>query len=263
MNTAPLTSPGVDHFVAAVRSHFADLDAQEREELLGGLEADISDLVAERGPGALGDPDAYAVELRAAAGLPPSAPRRARSLPGIGLGEVLDDVHRFWDRALDALPGSPRGFVESLQPVWWVLRAVVAWLLVQDFRYPSVVLDARWWLVLAVMVAVSVQLGRREWGLGVLRRVAVGRLLVVALNLVALALLPGAVDRVAWYVAETRGEQLYGHPWNGLQDSETLTYQGRQVCTLRVVDKEGRRVEGLRVLDATARELLPMNDPRC
>lgn len=263
MNTAPLTSPDVAQFVAAVRSHFADLDPEDRDELLGGLEADISDLVAERGPGALGDPDVYAVELRAAAGLPPYAPRRTRAFPGIGLGEVLDDVHRSWDRALDALPGSPRGFVESLQPVWWVLRAVVAWMLVQDFRSPAVVLDARWWLVLAVMVAVSVQLGRREWGLGILRRAAAGRLLVGALNLLALALLPGAVDRATWYVAETRGEQLYGHLWNGLQDSDTLTYQGRQVCTLRVVDKEGRRVEGLRVLDATARELLPMNDPRC
>jgi hypothetical protein len=263
VNTSPLLSADVEHFVAAVRRHFTDLDPEEREELLGGLEADISDLVAERGTGALGDPGAYATELRAAAGLPPSTPRRARTFPGIGLGEVLDDVHRFWDRALDALPGSPRGFVESLQPVWWVLRAVVAWLLVQDFRFPSVVLDARWWLVLAVMVAVSVQLGRGGLGLGVLRRAAAGRVLVVALNLLALALLPGAVDRVAWYVAETRGEELYGHSWNQGVDPEVITYQGRQVCTLRVVDTRGRRVEGLRVLDATSRELLPMNNPRC
>ena len=59
----------VDTFVAAVRACFADLDPDEREELLGGLAADMADLVDERGPGALGDPRAYAAELRAAAGL--------------------------------------------------------------------------------------------------------------------------------------------------------------------------------------------------
>lgn len=263
MNTAPLTSPDVAQFVVAVRRHFTDLDPEEREELLGGFEADVSDLVAERGAGALGDPDAYAAELRSAAGLPPYAPGRARALPAIGLGEVLDDVHRFWDRTLDALPGSPRGFVESFQPVWWVVRAVAAWLLVQDVRHPSVVLDGWWWLVLAVMVGVSVQLGRGHGRLGTMRRAAAGRLVVVGLNLLALAVLPGAVDRVAWYVAETRGQELYGQPWYQAPDPDTLTYQGRRICTLRVVDKQGRRVEGLRVLDATSRELLPMNRPGC
>jgi hypothetical protein len=263
MNTAPVVRSDVEQFVAAVREHFSDLDVAEREELLGGLEADTADLVAERGTGALGDPGAYAAELRAAAGLPAYAPRRARALPTIGLGDVLDEVHRFWDRALDALPGSPRGFLESLQPVWWVLRAVVAWLLAQDLRHPSVVLDARWWPVLALMVVGSVQLGRGRWGLGFLRTAAAGRLLVVTLNLVALGLLPGAVDRLAWHVGETRGEQLYGHLYDEVQDSGTITYQGRQICRLRVVDEQGRRVEGLRVLDATSGTVLPMNIPSC
>jgi hypothetical protein len=263
MNTAPSTSPEIERFVADVRAHFADLDPDEREELLGGLEADTVDLVAERGVDALGEPGAYAAELRAAAGLPARSARRPRALPALGVDGVLDDLHRFWDRALDALPGKPRGFVESLQPVWWVVRAAVAWMLVQDLRHPSVVLDARWWAVLAVMVVLSVQLGRGRWGLGVLRRRAAGRLLVVALNLLAAFLLPGAVDRMGWYVAETRGEQLYGQPWHEIRDPGVITYQGREVCTLRVVDEEGRRVQGLRVLDATAGVLLPMNTPGC
>ena len=62
----------VTAFVAAVRSRLADLTEEEREELLGGLEADLSERLAEGeaelGAG-LGDPVAYAAELRAAAGL--------------------------------------------------------------------------------------------------------------------------------------------------------------------------------------------------
>ena len=60
MNDTIGLAPEVDAFVAAVRARFADLDADEREDLLDGLEADTADLVAERGPEALGDPDANA-----------------------------------------------------------------------------------------------------------------------------------------------------------------------------------------------------------
>ena len=47
---------GPGSFVAAVRERLADLTDEEREELVGGLEADLSDLVDERGVEALGDP---------------------------------------------------------------------------------------------------------------------------------------------------------------------------------------------------------------
>ena len=67
MNTI-LTTPDVKLFVAAVREHLADLTEEEREELVGGLEGEMSDLVAERGVDALPEPKDYAEELRAAAG---------------------------------------------------------------------------------------------------------------------------------------------------------------------------------------------------
>ena len=60
--------PDVAAFVAAVRARLADLTDEEREELLGGLEADLSERLTE-GEADLGDPAAYAAELRAAAGL--------------------------------------------------------------------------------------------------------------------------------------------------------------------------------------------------
>ncbi|MCW2853652.1 MAG: hypothetical protein JWM84_3316, partial [Nocardioides sp.] len=69
--------PEVEAFVADVRARLADLSDDEREELLGGLEADLSDQVAD-GAVVLVDPAAYAAELRAAAGLPERTPARRR-----------------------------------------------------------------------------------------------------------------------------------------------------------------------------------------
>ena len=70
MNDTVQTSPAVAAFVAQVRARLGDLTEEEREELLGGLEADLAERLAE-GETELGDPAAYAAELRAAAGLEP------------------------------------------------------------------------------------------------------------------------------------------------------------------------------------------------
>lgn len=56
MNDTTRATPEVDAFGDAVRARFSDLDADEREDLLDGLEADMADLVDERGSEALGDP---------------------------------------------------------------------------------------------------------------------------------------------------------------------------------------------------------------
>ena len=72
MNTI-LTTPEIRLFVRAVRERLDDLTEEEREELVGGLEADLSDLVDERGVEALPDPVDYAA--RAAGRRPGSTPR--------------------------------------------------------------------------------------------------------------------------------------------------------------------------------------------
>ncbi|CAN5620112.1 hypothetical protein BH10ACT10_BH10ACT10_28780 [soil metagenome] len=59
--------PQVAAFVAAVRGRLADLTEEEREELIGGLEADLSERLSE-GEADLGDPAAYAAELRGGGG---------------------------------------------------------------------------------------------------------------------------------------------------------------------------------------------------
>ena len=65
-------------------------------------------------------------------------------------------------------------------------------------------------------------------------------------------LTPAKID--LWGVMDQSGRQV---------DPSVITYQDVQVCTLRVVDKDGKRVKGLRVLDATSSRLLPMNNGSC
>ncbi|MBK9101121.1 MAG: hypothetical protein IPM90_06235 [Austwickia sp.] len=60
-------------YVSAVRTALTDLSPDDLDDLTAGMAADLTEMVRERG-GALtdhlGDPRAYAAELRAAAGLP-------------------------------------------------------------------------------------------------------------------------------------------------------------------------------------------------
>lgn len=86
-----MTSTGTQQarqFLAAVEQACADLDPADRSRLLGGLEehlaelsADGVDLVSE-----LGDPAAYARELRSAAGLPTGTLPAVASGVGAGVG---------------------------------------------------------------------------------------------------------------------------------------------------------------------------------
>ena len=77
-------------YVRAVRAWLGDLPADEVEDLTAGMEADLAERAAESGGplgGLLGQPEAYAAELRSAAGLPPRVERggagcRARASRG-------------------------------------------------------------------------------------------------------------------------------------------------------------------------------------
>jgi hypothetical protein len=202
------TMVDLHRYVDEVRKALADLPADEREELTEGLAADLSELVEERGSGVLPQPEQYAAELRSAAGLAPRSGRIRRewAFPRAVM-DAMDASHAHWVRLVDTLPGGgPRAFLTSLQPVWWVARAWVAWMAAQDIRRPYVVVfDGLWIAVLVVFVVVSVQLGRRAWHLDrVLDRSVLARLLLVGLNVFAVAMLPGAVDRATYAIAEQR-----------------------------------------------------------
>jgi uncharacterized membrane protein len=118
------TETEVSQYLARVRAALADLPADERDDLLDDLEphlGEVLDEVTAASAGGtlesrLGTPEAYAAELRAAAGLAPAGPPARRP----------DLRHR-----LAGLQAQPRvrqalAFLPELRPGWWVLRALLA-----------------------------------------------------------------------------------------------------------------------------------------
>jgi serine/threonine-protein kinase len=74
-------------FLGAVDAACSDLAPTDRARLLGGLEEHLAELSAEGVDlvAELGDPIAYAAELRSAAGMPPAATQRTQSVPAAGI----------------------------------------------------------------------------------------------------------------------------------------------------------------------------------
>lgn len=123
----------VEAFLSEVRHELDDLPPRVVDDLVDGLDADLSETLADSETSlsqTAGSPQSYAAELRAAAGLPlrtePSMPtgrptlsHQVRgSLTGLraslaGLPEV-PTIRPLWQLAL------------QLRPTWWLVRAYVA-----------------------------------------------------------------------------------------------------------------------------------------
>lgn len=153
-------------FAASVRSHLSDLPADELDDLLDGLSADLAERLAEGGE--LGDPQQYADELRTAAGLPPFDPSQ-QVKPSQTMRERLIGAGASISAWLEETPGRRgfRDFMITLRPVWWVARAViVVWALMMIIGYPVVnglpISPPSLFLTLGTIV-LSVQWGRGKW----------------------------------------------------------------------------------------------------
>jgi hypothetical protein len=242
----PSVRPDVAAFVAAVRAQLDDLSSEEITELTGGLEADLTDELAEAGESPrerYGDPVEYARELRSAAGLPPR--RRGRSGPG------LDVWFRTWLTEVQAEPWWPhvRDFVVTLRPAWWVLRA---WILLEGvlrifFGGQSGTLligGPLGFLLLMAAVVLSVEAGRRLPTLDRRRQTAVTVVNVLAV----LALVPVLVTATAnryvdgdSYVSDSPS----GLVNNGEAVSNVFPYdaQGHPLTGVQLYDQNGRPIE--------------------
>lgn len=271
------TRPEVSAFVDRVRERLADLTDEEREELVGGLEADIDELVADGGSVAeLGDPRAYADELRSAAGLGPSRPgggRRPRLRRRGGpapvaeeLGRTLDAVRDRWLALMDA-PGLREawGVVASLRPVWWVARAWVALELFDYFLgngrwgldlFPTVGPQVVAALLLLAAVVVSVQIGRRRVWPGTARGAAAwSRLLLAGLNVFAALALVFAVPQLP---TQEDVSDAFDHGYGaGMRDDDHdgLTHRGDLVANVFPYDAAGRPLTGVQLFDQDGRPL--------
>jgi hypothetical protein len=265
--------PDVAAFVAAVRDRLADLTEEEREELVGGLEADLAERLAE-GESDLGDPAAYADELRAAAGL--EVRRRTwsgrRATASMTLRDrteaVLDGSRRRLEGLVaDGRPASVWLFLVTLRPLWWFFRAWVAVQLLDLWAgphdMPTIVPTLRGVVPgVAVTIAatvVSVQIGRGRWWPG--RRVRTSpaaRVLLLALNAFAVVMAPLVLGQFPGAGTPRYGDTgaVYSVPPAGLQS------QGSYVTNVFPYDAQGRPLTGVQLFDQDGSPLTVGRDGR-
>ncbi len=263
MNTTALpVRPDVASFVARVRESLSDLSEDDRLELTEGLEADLTDQVAEHGGAVLGDPEAYARELRSAAGFDPMARRRLRIPTGRSLAEQLDIVRHLWDGAVAGPRIAPVWTVlVALRPAWWALRAWAAAVAVArlvpgwydyGFRWLPGVHPVLGTAILLICLVGSTLVGTgRLWPGG--RSGTAGRVALLLLNVVALVALPvinGQLDAQSW----SRYSQGYNEAQRG-NGAPGLVSRGEQVCNIAAYDAAGQPLTGVQLFDQRGRPL--------
>jgi len=239
-DTAVTLDEQIRSFAAAVRAHLDDLPADELDEIVSGLAADLTDQAADNdGVLDVGDPAAYAEELRTAAGLPPRTETRRRAPLGARI--------RGWrDRTAQGIRRSAIGawvldLLLVLRPVWWVLRGYGIYVVVlaviitkvgnggalDHWMIPDTALE---WGAVAVLAVVSVQWGRGQWlPKNALRHI---RTVSSVVALIALVMtLPAAFTPRVEYVGDEYGLQ------------SGLRLDGVQINNIFAFDAEGNPID--------------------
>lgn len=190
MTATTLDIEQVTEFAMAVRRALSDLGPDVLDELTDGLEADLADKLADGEP--LGDPAAYAAELRAAAGVAPAG----RPSIADNVRENLADLRERFAPFLAHPPvAAVLAFLVALRPLWWVLRAWGLFYILAGFHVlPANQFDP---FLLIGLLLLSVQWGRGRWLPWRWSRGAVIALSVVA-ALALPGLLTGAVEKLTF-----------------------------------------------------------------
>ena len=247
-----VTEQEISSYAEAVRRALADLPPDVRDELTEDLPEHLTEVAAET-EGSLADrlgtPEAYATELRVAAGVraaPPmgrnlddriaEAVRLVRSRMGVvdlRAGPVLG-----YERASD--------FLALLRPGWWVLRAYLLAMLItvlttsEFYLMPelggSVVAG---FLMLIALVVGSVWLGRRERRLNVWPRIFVSALSV---TLVLFGLVAAADNGFRGQGGGDYYQTDYQDPYVDIADVYVYDSQGRLVEGARIFDQNGQPI---------------------
>ncbi|GAA4626192.1 HAAS signaling domain-containing protein [Cellulomonas oligotrophica] len=261
----------VSAYAAAVRAQLADLGPEQVEELTDGLEANLTDALADdlRPHGAdlveeFGDPAAYAAELRAAAGVDAAdgRPRRGpvahlRALPAAARRLLAQARRQRW------WPVVTEG-VAAVRPLVWVVRGWVAFQLVGWLAGPVWVTPG-WWptsplgtVAMVVCVALSVQVGRGRWLVG--RRAAP---LVWAGTAAALLLALPAAERADRYQEQLVAGDVGTTVVTVRTDPEPMdgvVVDGMPVSNLFVYDADGFPLEGVQIYDDRGRPVRTVFD---
>jgi hypothetical protein len=248
MTAVTFVPPEVEEYLAAVRAALADLPSLERDDLLAEVEPSLVEAAEESsGPIAarLGPPEAFAAELRAAAGLheqdPP--PRRESHL-----------ARRLRALAAHRLARRPLGLAAELAPIWWVARAyLLVGFAAQVFhtgwsvRYPFIpqLGDGKTGFA-AILAAAAASV----WiGLMLRRR---GSAFPRAAGLVNLALLATAISVVP---AVTRTSVTTAPIVIQSSAPSGLLYDGVQVDNIYPYSRDGRLLHDVLLYDGAGRPL--------
>ncbi|GIG89480.1 HAAS signaling domain-containing protein [Plantactinospora endophytica] len=249
-----VTEQEIARYVGQVREALADLPPAVRDDLLEDLPEHLTEVAAEADGSLherLGPPEAYAMELRTAAGV--SAPSATPNLDQRISAAVREGWARIRvaDDRLGPVLGYTRlsDFLRLLRPAWWILRGyLVAMLFTVVLTGTSFGLLPRLGgsglaalLLLAVTVTGSIWLGRRTERLGRRPRLVlnVTAALLVLFGLAGFAELDG---RAGGGGNPVPYEQVYTDQYSGVQDVYVYDSQGRLLEGVRLFDQNGQPI---------------------
>jgi HAAS domain-containing protein len=243
MTTTTGLPPELEAYLAAVRATLADLAPEERDDLLGEVQAALLEAAGEGdGPIAarLGPPEEFAAELRASAGLDPAPP------PG-----PAQDGRRDWRADLRRVADALRRAGRELAPIWWVGRAyiLVAGLAVAgtfewSFRQPAlprISNTATTIVVLALAALLSVGVGLLVRRAGPAVR-AVSAAFDVLILLLAIPVISHIVDAQPYQLPPAIIEVPAAPP-------EGLSFYGAPVTNVYAYDRDGNPLYDVRLYD--------------
>lgn len=240
--TTSTVAPEIAKFAAAVRDALADLPDEERDELTDGLEADLSESLAEDLRRTLPDPVAYAAELRAAAGLPMRVKSRGTFA---GLAQGWRDTRTDIGVAIRRNPGlaAAMEFLGVLRPIWWVIRAWLAtWLIASFFgSEQGYGFQDAWWVVFMAFAILSVQ-----WGRGLWLAKGVPALVVIGNVVAAVSLVPVLAAANDWSHTEV---------YSADQPLAGTAIDSEQVQNIFAYDAKGNLLQNVQLFDETGRPL--------
>lgn len=257
MTTTTHHPAAVAEFAAAVRAALSDLPPDELDELTDGLVADLTERAAEAGDPDLGDPAAYAEELRAAAGYPPRDARSHRGSVLPDLAPLALRVRRNWSELREhPVAGGVIAFLVSLRPIWWVFRgwAIGMWIGSALFGgWAPIPESAGGWLVLLGVIAVSVQLGRGKW----LPRQWMRRAFLV-LNVAMVVATPFVLGWAGQALENMKNAYYYGSEETSWFTS--LNRDGVQIDNIFAYDENGEPIDRVQLFDQDGNPLNLVSD---
>jgi hypothetical protein len=244
----------IARYVDRVRAALADLPPGTRDELVEDLPEHLAEVAAEADGSLvdrLGPPEAYAAELRAAAGAAaPTSPPNVDRRIGAAVVAVRGRL-----RAVDSKLGPMLGydqasdFLRLLRPAWWVLRGylVAMFITVVLNSGDSLGLLPRLGgstlggvLLLAVTVFASIWLGRRggrfsRWPRLLLN---VGTAFLFVFGLVGFV----TADERTRSTGYSYQPSYNDNPYSNVQDVYVYDSQGRLVENARLFDQDGQPI---------------------